>query len=68
MQHPINPYEGLRCNACGGEMVPRSRMAPGLWRAACQYNKCRLFDVPIDPIAQQRADYESLLRLKAGGF
>jgi hypothetical protein len=63
-----NPYEGLRCNRCGGEMVPRSRLAPGIMRAACQNNRCVAFDKPVDPIAQQRADWESFERLKATGF
>lgn len=45
MRHPI---PAPRCQCCGSEMVPRSRLKPKHPRSfACQNWHCRDFDKPI---------------------
>lgn len=40
----------LHCQACGSELVPRSRLPRGVDRVACQNWLCREFDKPVDPV------------------
>lgn len=42
-------FPALRCNSCGSELVPRSRLPRSIRRLACQNQRCLRFDVAIDP-------------------